>query len=251
MSVRVTWWGHATMLVEDGARVLTDPVLTAPFRYLRRRAGVKPDATLLRPDVVLISHLHGDHLHLPSLRRLPVGTLVVVPRGAGGLLAGLDVTIQEVEVGDQVHVADVRVLTVHAQHDGGRSRVSRVRGSAVGYVIKGSARTYFAGDTGRFGGMAELAPVDVALIPVGGWGPTLGRGDGHLDPEQAAEALSLLRPSVAVPMHYGTFWPRLISWFRPERFSQPAQQFAERAKTVAPDVDVRVLPPASSTVVEI
>jgi L-ascorbate metabolism protein UlaG (beta-lactamase superfamily) len=251
MSVRITWWGHATMVVDDGARVLTDPAFTAPFRYLRRRTGVTPDATSMRPDVVVISHLHGDHLHLPSLRRLPSGTLLVVPRGAGVLVSGLDLTIQEVEVGDMVEVGDVRLTVVPAKHDGGRSRPSRVRGIAVGYLIEGAARTYFAGDTGRFEAMAEIGPVDVALLPVAGWGPTLGRGDGHLDPKQAAEALTLLRPAVAVPMHYGTFWPRLLWWFRSEWFWRPGEQFAKQASKVAPDVDVRVLPPATSTVVEI
>lgn len=251
MRVRITWWGHATMLVEDGARVLTDPVMTAPFRYLRRRAGVDPDPKSMRPDVVVISHLHGDHLHLPSLRRLPWGTLVVVPRGAGQLLAHLQLTVQEVEVGDRVNAAGVRLTVVPAKHDGGRSRVSRVHGIAVGYIIEGAARTYFAGDTGRFDAMAELGPLDVALLPVAGWGPTLGRGDGHLDAKQAAEVLTWLRPKVAVPMHYGTFWPRFLWWYRPIRFEPPGEEFAERAKTVAPDVDVRVLPPATSTVVEI
>jgi L-ascorbate metabolism protein UlaG (beta-lactamase superfamily) len=251
MSVRITWWGHATMLVEDGVRVLTDPVLTAPFRYLRRRSGVTPDASLLRPDVVAISHLHGDHLHLRSLRRLPRGTLLVVPRGAGVLVSDLDLTIQEVDVGDVVEVGDVRLTVVPAKHDGGRSRPSRVRGIAVGYVVEGTVRTYFAGDTGRFQAMAEIGPVDVALLPVAGWGPTLGRGDGHLDAKQAAEVLGLLQPAVAVPMHYGTFWPRFLGWLRPERFWQPGEQFARYSRELAPNVDVRVLPPATSTVVEI
>jgi L-ascorbate metabolism protein UlaG (beta-lactamase superfamily) len=62
---------------------------------------------------------------------------------------------------------------------------------------------YAAGDTDLFDGMAALGPIDVALLPVWGWGPTLG--PGHLDPARAAEAVHLLLPRVAVPVHWGSF----------------------------------------------
>ena len=74
--------------------------------------------------------------------------------------------------------------------------------AAVGYVIAARERIYFAGDTACFPGMRELAPLDLALLPVWGWGPTLG--PGHLDPARAAAAVQLLRPRVAVPVHWGT-----------------------------------------------
>jgi len=59
----VTWVGHATVeLVVDGLRVLTDPIVTPRVAHLRRRVAPAP---AMAPDVVLISHLHLDHLHLP------------------------------------------------------------------------------------------------------------------------------------------------------------------------------------------
>ncbi len=79
--MEVTWWGHATCTVEDsGVRVLTDPLFTRRLAHLRRRRGALPPPDAARADVVLISHLHADHLHLPSLARLAPDTLVVVPR---------------------------------------------------------------------------------------------------------------------------------------------------------------------------
>ncbi len=81
--------------------------------------------------------------------------------------------------------------------------------------------------------------IDVALIPVWGWGPTLGRGL-HLDPWKAAEALQLIRPKVAVPIHWGTYWPHALGRVFPERLVEPPAAFAEHAAELAPDV--RVVP---------
>jgi L-ascorbate metabolism protein UlaG (beta-lactamase superfamily) len=118
----------------------------------------------------------------------------------------------------------------------------------VGYVVEGAGTTYFAGDTSLFPGMAEIDPgIDVALLPVWGWGPNL-RGE-HLDPEDAARCLPLIAPEVAVPIHYGTFWPRGMSRVRPRVFHEPGREFAEHAKELAPDVEVRVLEVGTSTVV--
>jgi L-ascorbate metabolism protein UlaG (beta-lactamase superfamily) len=88
--------------------------------------------------------------------------------------------------------------------------------------------------------MRDLAPMDVALLPVGGWGPRLG--PGHLDPDRAAEALRLLRPRVAIPIHWGTYLRLGLS--RDARtLHEPAERFGRRAAVLAPEVDVRVLAP--------
>src|SRR4051794_13396358 len=248
MAVQLTWWGHATLLIEDRARLLTDPILTRSLVHLRRRRGELPPPGTRSVDAVLISHLHIDHLHRPSLALIEPGTPVLLPRGAASLLSGLPLLPVEVVEGDVVPVGEVTVRVVHAAHDATRWPFGRVRGRAVGYVIEGEATTYFAGDTETFPGMADLAAdLDLALLPVGGWGPWL-RGQ-HMDPDDAAECLSMLRPAVSVPIHYGTFWPRGISWLRPRVFHDPGREFAARAGVVAPDVDVRVLAAGTSTTV--
>src|ERR1700709_2029005 len=79
----ISWWGHATVTIEDsGVRVLTDPILTPWVGHLRRRRGDVPAPAALSADVVVISHLHGDHLHVRSLMRMPRGTTVLLTRGA-------------------------------------------------------------------------------------------------------------------------------------------------------------------------
>ncbi|MFJ6573138.1 MBL fold metallo-hydrolase [Streptomyces sp. NPDC091292] len=245
MPVEITWWGHATCTVEDsGVRVLTDPLFARRLAHLRRRRGELPPARATVADLVLVSHLHSDHLHLPSLARLAPGTRVLVPRGAPrsvpGLrrLGALDVT--EMSPGEETTVGDLVVRAVRAEHDGRRLPVGPHLSPALGYVVTGEARTYFAGDTGLFDAMAdEVGAVDVALLPVGGWGPFLG--ESHLDPGRAAEALARLAPRSAVPVHYGTYWPIGMDGVRPHEFHSPGDEFVRLAALRAPEVAVHRL----------
>lgn len=243
--MEITWWGHATCTVEDsGVRVLTDPLFARRLAHLRRRRGAPPPPAARQADVALVSHLHADHLHVPSLARLEPGTRLLVPRGALGAVAGLrrldHLRITEVTPGDRVEVGGVVVRAVPARHDGRRLPVGRHRSPALGYVVEGEARTYFAGDTGLFETMAEeVGPVDAALLPVGGWGPYLGAG--HLDAGRAAQALARLTPGSAVPVHYGTYWPIGMDAVRPHEFHAPGDEFARLAAERAPGVAVHRL----------
>ncbi|MDX2922328.1 MULTISPECIES: MBL fold metallo-hydrolase [Streptomyces] len=248
MPVEVTWWGHATCTIEDsGVRVLTDPLFVRRFAHLRRRRGEVPPPEAAVAEVVLVSHLHSDHLHLPSLARLAPGSRLIVPSGAVAAVPGLrmlrrvrQLHVTEVRPGDTVRIAEVRVRAVPALHDGRRLPVGPHRSPALGYVVEGEARTYFAGDTGLFDTMADaVGRVDVALLPVGGWGPYLGHS--HLDPVRAAEALARLAPRAAVPVHYGTYWPIGLDAVRPHEFHAPGDEFVRHAAKRAPEVAVHLL----------
>ncbi|KAA0930271.1 MBL fold metallo-hydrolase [Streptomyces apricus] len=245
MPVEITWWGHATCTVEDsGVRLLTDPLFARRLAHLRRRRGAPPPPEAAVADVTLVSHLHADHLHLPSLARLAPGTRLLVPRGALRAVPGLRrldrLRLTEVAPGDRIDLGGLVVRVVQARHDGRRLPVGPHRAPALGYVVEGESRTYFAGDTGLFDEMAdEVGPVDVALLPVGGWGPHLG--EGHLDAGRAAEALARLRPGSAVPVHYGTFWPIGMDAVRPHEFHTPGTEFARLSAERAPEVRVHLL----------
>jgi L-ascorbate metabolism protein UlaG (beta-lactamase superfamily) len=108
--------------------------------------------------------------------------------------------------------------------------------------VRAEPSVYFAGDTGMFPGMGDLAPVGVALLPVAGWGPKMG--PGHMDAEDAARAAALLRPGVAVPIHWGTLHQR--GRRRGAWFDQPPHEFAAHVAELAPEVDVRILEPGGS-----
>jgi L-ascorbate metabolism protein UlaG (beta-lactamase superfamily) len=241
----ITWWGHSTVwLADSGTTLLTDPLLTNRLAHLKRMAGPIPSLPG-EPDAVLLSHLHADHFHVASLRSLPGAPRLVVPRGAGSFVAktlGPAAAARCVELapGDDVTIGQLKVRAVPAAHDGDRGPWSREKAIAIGFVIEGAARTWYAGDTGLFDEMKDLAPLDLALIPVGGWGPTLG-AHGHLDATDAAEALHRVKATWAVPVHYGTFWPRGLSRVRSHMFHEPGQNFAALAAKAAPDSRVRVL----------
>src|SRR5262245_17431608 len=114
-----TWWGHAAVTVEiGGSRIALDPVLTE--RLLPRpRYAARPTARAFEADVVLISHLHADHLHLPSLRRFAPDVPLVVPYGAGPLLRRMGADrLREVRPGEVLELAGVRVSVLPATHDG-------------------------------------------------------------------------------------------------------------------------------------
>jgi L-ascorbate metabolism protein UlaG (beta-lactamase superfamily) len=248
---RITWWGHATVMIDDGARVLTDPILTPWFAHLVRLRGETPDISHTPPDLVVISHLHSDHYHVPSLRLLPEGTRVAVPAGGGRLLKSVSVDVQEVDVGDVLELGDTSVTVVPALHNGKRWHGSRFVAPTLGYLVEGSRSTYFAGDTDLFDGLSDIREQtgggpDAALLPVWGWGPWL-RGD-HLDPRSAVDALEMIGARLAIPIHWGTFWPRGMSLVRQHIFEGAGDRFAEHVAERHPEVDVRVLWPGSSTV---
>ena len=194
-------------------------------------------AGLGRVDAALVSHVHFDHLDRPSLRMLGTDVTCVVPVRARRLLRGFS-DVREVDVGDRVHIGELEVHATPAEHHS--ARLMRSSAPSLGFVVSGSRRIYFAGDTDLFEGMSALAgSLDVALLPVAGWGSKVGAG--HLDPVRAAQALRLLRPRVAIPIHWGTLSPlnRSVSTDAPEAFRRHAAE-------LAPQVEVRILEPGSA-----
>ena len=224
----------------DRVRLVTDPVLRPRVWHLRRRVPLDA-AGLGRIDAALVSHVHFDHLDRPSLRKLGTEVTLVVPVHARRLLRGFS-DVREVDVGDEVHIGKVMVHATPAEHRS--TRFIRRSGPSLGFVVSGSRRIYFAGDTDLFEGMSALAgSLDVALLPVAGWGSKVGVG--HLDPLRAAQALRLLRPRLAIPIHWGTLSPlnRSVSTDAPEAFRRHAAE-------LAPKVEVRILEPGAAHTLE-
>jgi L-ascorbate metabolism protein UlaG (beta-lactamase superfamily) len=219
----VTWWGHSSMTLElDGVRVATDPLMTRRLYHLRR-AVPEPPELATEADVVLVSHLHHDHLHLPSLRRFAPGVPVVVPRGAVRQVRQL-AALELVEAAPGEHV-DV----LPATHPGSRDQLRRDSGvPALGFRIDdGTTSVWYPGDTGVRDDFADVEPVDLAAVPIGGWGPTLG--DEHLDPDEAVAAVAAVGARWALAVHYGTYWPLALRRLHPANhrrlFVAPPQRF--------------------------
>ena len=241
----MSWLGHATVLLQiDGTRLLTDPVLgdrIGPIVRIAPPVHFGPSEAL---DGVLLSHLHADHADVDSLRRVARTLPVLAPRGAGHWLTSLGLReVQELSPGDEAKVGSLTIRATAAAHPGSRHPLGP-KADPIGYVVLGSRRVYFAGDTDLFPAMVELkGTVDVALLPIAGWGRSLG--PGHLDPSRAAEAAALIAPTSVVPIHWGTF-----ALVKPLRSGNdvwlPARQFAAFVEQRAPGVEVRVLAPGET-----
>jgi L-ascorbate metabolism protein UlaG (beta-lactamase superfamily) len=216
------------------------------MRILRRHGSAVDPAWHQRIDLAVISHSHWDHFDLESLRIVGTETPVIVPRGAGSTVrqAGFQ-RVTELAAGGSVDVDGLTVEATRARHTGFAPPFGPTDRS-IGLLFHLRQPVYFAGDTDLFPEMADLSGrMAVALLPVWGWGPIL-RGE-HLDPKRAAEALTMLRPRVAVPIHWGTIHPVGLRWLRPHTRRDPPHAFQAFARVLAPDVDVRVLFPGHAT----
>jgi L-ascorbate metabolism protein UlaG (beta-lactamase superfamily) len=244
--VTISYLGHNTLLIDaDGVRLLTDPMLRMRIPLLQRHGPFPNLAVTKGLDAVLISHLHLDHANPASLHLLPRETPLLVPRGAARILRRYRFTdLHELAPGESLRFGKVSVTATLARHSGRRYPWGHYA-EAIGYIVRGSLNLYFAGDTGLFDGLADLAgDLDVALLPIWGWGLRLP--DDHLSPETAAKALQLLRPDLAIPIHWGTFLPLGAHLFYRHYLSDPPQAFIRYAQEYAPDVRTILLQPGES-----
>lgn len=244
---RITFVGHATTLIEiGGVRLLTDPLLRDRFLFIRRQAKAPHPQTSEDIDAALISHLHADHLDYPSLRQLSEGTSLIAPHGGARTLERHGFSaVSELRPGESSAVGGVEVTATRAIHDGRRWKFGP-RFESVGYLLRApEVSVYFAGDTDLFDEMEELAgKVDVALLPIGGWGPKVG--DGHLNPARAAEAAAMIKPRIVIPIHWGTFLRGDLARRAPELLHQYPKDLAAELAKRAPGVDLQVLEPGAA-----
>ena len=237
--MHVGFAGHSTTLVElDGTRVLSDPLFRSWLLHLQRHAPLVDLERYGKPDVLLISHSHLDHLDKRSLKLVDKSARAIVPNDSAKLMRSLGFQdVLGVSAGDEVEAGGLSIRAVHADHHGGRMPWNAAA-ETLGFVVEGSQSFYYAGDTDLFDEMAELGPgIDLALIPVWGWGPKLGAG--HLDPPRAAKAVELIAPRVAVPVHWGGYLPAGMVKRRPDLLVEPPRKF-RRIVEESPRTDVRV-----------
>jgi N-acyl-phosphatidylethanolamine-hydrolysing phospholipase D len=215
----LTWIGHSTFAVQDGGEVfLTDPHW-GPRALLPRRhlpPGI-PLTAVPQHAFAVLSHNHYDHLDAWTVARLPPAVDWYTPLGLASLLrryrqraAGTAPAVRELDWWQSVRHGRWTLTCLPAQHWSNRFDSRRNTTLWCSWLLdSGRRRYYFAGDTGYFGGFAELgrrfAPIDVAFLPIGAYEPRWFMAYPHLDPAEAWRAFLDLGARWLVPMHWGTF----------------------------------------------
>jgi L-ascorbate metabolism protein UlaG (beta-lactamase superfamily) len=251
MTLRVTWLGHATLVIDvEGTRILTDPLLGAHNRPLLRRRGPAP-----RPEqwtgahAVLVSHLHHDHAELSSLRLLH-GTPVLTATTNATFLRRHGVIGATGLDGDWHTLPGTSVEVRLTRADHGHRPMPHRPNTANGHLIRTpNARVWVAGDTSLFDELADVplqagGPIDLAVVPIGGWGARLS--GGHLDGDRAAQACALVGARHAMPYHFGTLYVPGTRGHPRGWMDAPAAAFSAALPRHAPDCRAVLLKPGES-----
>lgn len=261
--LRLTWFGHASTLVEiEGRRVLFDPMWSSrcsPSALIgpRRLHRVPlPLGALPRLDAVVISHDHYDHLDLATIRRLAAlqGMPFAVPLGVGAHLERWGIgpsRIIELDWSEQAEVAGLTLTATAARHFSGRLRQDNSTLWASWVVAGRDRRIFYTGDSGFFDGYAaigaEYGPFDATLVQVGAYSPYWP--DIHMTPEEGVAAHLAVRGQLLVPVHWCTFTLAMHPWSEPmERLTADAVACGAQLRVPRPgqllDVDA---PPAADS----
>lgn len=229
MTLKLTWYGHATLGLEiDGHKILVDPFFTG-------NPAASTTADAVDADFIVVSHGHGDH----------VGDTVALAQRTGALV------ISNFEICNWLNQQGVE--KTHPQHIGGGFHypfgylklTQALHGSALpdgsyggnpaGIFIatKDGKKIYLAQDTGLFGDMQLIGDegLDLAALPIG--------DNFTMGPEDALRAVKLLRPKVVIPIHYSTW----------DLIAQDPEQWAQRVEQET-STKVKVLRPGESFTLE-
>lgn len=243
--LRVRWLGHSTVVIDiDGCRVVADPLLRPHNGPLRRRGTAPRAEWWAGTQVVLLSHLHHDHAELSSLRLLGDLPILTSEVNAAWLrrrgLRGVGVGDDWVEVVD--HGPSIRL--VKAVHHS-RPMPHRPNG-ANGHLLRtATSCVWVAGDTDLYPEIAELPrwagrEVELAVVPIAGWGPRLSAG--HMGPREAALACAESGARWALPVHWGTLHPPVMHRFG-DWIDRPLGEFDAALEREAPGCErVRLSP---------
>ena len=229
--LRVTWLGHASVLVEiDGYRVLTDPVFServSPYSSIGPKRFHPTPIELEKLDgidAVVISHNHYDHLDKATIIHLAgQGTRIHVPLGNGGLLKTWNIPdsqIIEMDWWQESKIGALTIVATPARHYSSRGFFDFQKTLWNSWVLAGpDHRAFFSGDTGYAKVFSEIGerfgPFDIGMIKIGAYGPGQAWIDVHMEPEDAIRVSQDVGARIMLPVHWATFNLARHDWYEP------------------------------------
>jgi L-ascorbate metabolism protein UlaG (beta-lactamase superfamily) len=209
MSIRFTFLGHATVLIQDGPLVLlTDPLLGDRALLARRRHPLPiPVEEIPRPTAVLVSNARYDHLDLHTLKFFDSGVPIVLPPGAGRLVAKfVRNPLLEIERGTSHRLAEGLTVTAFPVANRGFRLTGLNYRGANGYWIEVNGRKiFYPGDTGYREDFAGFREPDAALLPIGPSRPGWLMRRRHLSPADAIRVMEETGAKKMIPVKWGAF----------------------------------------------
>ena len=189
--IKIDFLGHSGFVIvtQTGLRIAIDP--------LNITSGLPP------ADIILVTHSHYDHCSIKDISALSrKGTIIVAPADSQSKITRVDgIEMQVIEVGDELNLGKIKIEAFPAYNLGKEFHPKKE--GWIGYVIKmGNTIIYHAGDTDNIPEMQKLTGYGkegnhfLVLLPVS--------GTYVMNSEEAAEAASIIRPEIAIPMHYGS-----------------------------------------------
>jgi L-ascorbate metabolism protein UlaG (beta-lactamase superfamily) len=203
--IEINWLGHAGFQIKAEKILYIDP-----FQISGGETA----------DIILVTHSHYDHCSIEDLQKIiKEGTIVVMPADCQSKMTKLDhkIKFQILEPGQQIKIENIKIQAIPAYNTNKRFHSKAEYWN--GYVLDVGLKIYHAGDTDIIPEMSKLGKIDIALLPIG--------GTYTMTAEEAAKAASMIKPSLAIPMHYDNI---IGTKADAEKFVQLCQQHGTKAE---------------------
>ena len=208
--VRLTWLGHSGWLVQlANHNFIIDPMMTNVSGVIRNHARFEADIKQLpKIDATIITHDHYDHLNKRLVKK--IGARIITGFDISRDLSFTKLPCTELKWWESLMMEDIKITFVPSQHGARRSMLDRNSRLWGGFIFEApGVCLYHAGDTAYYDGFRRIQEkfknIQIALMPIGAYGPEKSRAENHLTPEQAIKAFKDLRAKYFLPMHWGTF----------------------------------------------
>ena len=219
-SIKLIFVNHSTFLIQlDTLNILTDPIWSdrcSPVQWLGPKRNRPPGVTfksLPNIDLVLISHNHYDHLDKITILKLQKEhkPQFIVPLGVSYFFKKLGIeNVIEIDWGEEIEFNSIKIKGTPAVHFSSRGAFDKDKTLWCGYLIEGSNKIYFAGDTAydehifkKIG--IDNPDIDVSIIPIGAYKPNWFMSPIHTSPSEAVKIHLDIKSKKSIATHFGTF----------------------------------------------